>query len=172
MCLAAAAELAMGRRPWGIQGRAGLWSGDIWSEHNSQFVADPYTFTHISHGVLFYGLTWLAFRGAPLTTRLLITIALESAWEVLENTDAVINRYRTATISLDYYGDSIVNSMSDIVACMCGFFLAFRLPKRVTVAGFIVVEVLLALWIRDNLTINIVMLLAPIRAIQNWQLAK
>src|SRR5689334_15082709 len=110
---AAIAEFAMGRRLWGISGEPGLWSGDIQSSHNSQYLTDPYTFSHFTHGFLLYGLTWLAVRRRSLADRALIALGIESLWEVVENSDAVINRYRTATISLHYYGDSIMNSMCD-----------------------------------------------------------
>lgn len=172
MALAAIAEFSMGRKPWGVGGSPGLWSGNIWSEHNSQLLLDPYTLTHITHGVLFYAILTLAFKGSPPGVRLIAAVALESGWEVLENTDTVIERYREETISLNYYGDSIVNSIADILACMFGFALASKLPKRAIIIGTIAAEVILALWIRDNLTLNIVMLLHPSRAIRMWQMGK
>jgi uncharacterized protein DUF2585 len=170
MAVAAGAEFAMGRRPWGIAGIPGIWSGDIWSEHNSQFLLDPYTFTHILHGVLFYALLSLVFPNIPVLSRLVIATGLEAGWEVLENSNFIIQRYRAETISLNYFGDSIVNSMSDILACITGFILAWRLPVRVTIVGTIVIEILLALWIRDNLLLNLVMLIHPSPAIRLWQL--
>jgi hypothetical protein len=169
---AATAELWMGRKLLGVSGEAGLWSGDIWSSHNSQFLADPYTLTHITHGVLFFGLLALVFKARPWTARLLITVGLESAWEVLENTNMVIERYRTETISLNYYGDSVVNSMGDILACMLGFFLASQLPKRATVIGTVALEILLVVWTRDNLALNLVMLVHPSHALRMWQLGQ
>ena len=172
MILAAASEFSMGRKPWGVGGTPGLWSGDIWSEHNSQYLADPYSFTHVTHGVVFYGLLSLASKTLPASTRLILAVGAESAWEVLENTDMVINRYRAETISLNYYGDSIVNSMADILACILGFVLASRFPRRVTVIGTIVLEIVLVLWIRDNLSLNILMLLRPSHAVRMWQLGK
>ena len=172
MLLAACAEFAMGRKIWGIGGTPGFWSGNIWSEHNSQFLLDPYAFTHVSHGILFYGILSLAFRGLPVGTRLVLAVALESGWEVLENTNMVIERYRAETISLNYFGDSIVNSMVDVVACMLGFTLAWHLPKRATIIGVVALEIVLALWIRDNLALNIVMLLHPSASIRTWQLVK
>jgi hypothetical protein len=123
MATAASAELAMGRKLWGVSGQPGIWSGDINSEHNSQFFADPYSFSHITHGILFYGLLRLIGRDLPVRMRALVVLMFDAGWEVLENTDMVINRYRAATISLHYYGDSIVNSMSDIGFCMMGFAL-------------------------------------------------
>jgi hypothetical protein len=172
MAAAAGAEFSMGRRPWGVAGKQGLWSGSIWSEHNSQYFLDPYTFTHVLHGVMFYALLSLAFRNLPVMSRLVIAAGLEAAWEILENTNFIIERYRAETISLNYFGDSIVNSMGDILACMAGFVLTSRLPVRVTIIGTIAVEVILALWIRDNLTLNLVMLIHPSRIIRMWQLGR
>ena len=170
MLAAASMEYRMGRRLWGVPNAPGVWSGDIWSKYNSQLVADPYSLTHVTHGIVFYGLSTLLFPNSSLQTRLIVAVGAESAWEVLENSDAVIDRYRTGTISLEYFGDSIVNSMSDILFCIAGFFAASRLPKRVTIAGTVALEVILALWIRDNLTLNIIMLLFPIDAIKVWQM--
>jgi hypothetical protein len=163
-------ELAMGRTAVYTRGPIRLWSGDINSAENSQQLFDPYSFTHVSHGVVFYALTRVALGPQRVMLRAIAAIAAEAAWEVYENTDTVINRYRTATIALGYYGDSVVNSVFDIVACGLGFVLAWKLPPRVTVAGVIVLEIALALAIRDNLTLNIVMLLHPVEAIRRWQL--
>jgi hypothetical protein len=167
--MAAAAELMLGRKVWGISGQPGFWSGDINSEHNSQFLADPYSFSHITHGILLYGLLRLTGRSLPVSTRALIVLALEAGWEVLENTDLVINRYRAETISLHYFGDSVVNSMSDVAFCMMGFALAYLLPTRIAVVVAIVLEVALALWIRDGFALNIIMLIRPVGAIRAWQ---
>src|SRR5258708_25309244 len=131
--LAATAEFAMRRRLWGINNVAGIWSGDIWSSHNSQFLADPYTFSHLTHGMLMCAACWIVASSLPVQIRALITLIVEATWEVVENTDAMIQRYRAATISLNYYGDSVANSMSDIAACMIGFSLAYLLPVRVTI---------------------------------------
>jgi Protein of unknown function (DUF2585) len=170
--LAAAAELAMGRKPWGVSGEPGIWSGNIWSAHNSQYMTDPYTFSHLTHGVLWYGLLSPLAKRLPVRARFVLAVALECAWEVFENTDLVIRRYRAATVSLNYYGDSVVNSMCDMVAALAGFVLAAILPTRVTLVGVIVLEIALALWIRDSLLLNLLMLVRPIQAIRNWQLAK
>lgn len=162
-------ERAMGR-PWTFRnGPVRLWSGNITSDQNSQQVADPYTFTHITHGALFYGVTRLALPRASMPVRLLAAVGLESAWEAYENTDAVVERYRTVTISLGYFGDSVLNSVSDILACLFGFWLTTRLPRQITWTWVIVVEVLLAFWIRDNLTLNILMLVYPLDVIRTWQ---
>jgi hypothetical protein len=172
MLCAGILEFWMGRRLWGTSGQAGLWSGDIWSSHNSQFLADPYSFTHITHGVLLYAVLALVLKPVPIPTRLLFAVGLESIWEVIENTNTVIERYRTATISLNYYGDSIVNSMGDILACILGFVLASRLSPRITIAGTIALEIVLLIWTRDNLTLNVIMLIHPMRALTLWQLGK
>jgi hypothetical protein len=162
----------MGRKLWGVSGEPGIWSGDIWSSHNSQYMTDPYTFSHITHGVLWYGLLALVANKLPVRVRFILAVALECAWEVFENTDMVIQRYRAATISLNYYGDSVMNSMCDILTAVLGFILAAMLPTRVTLIGVIVLEVALALWIHDSLLLNVLMLIRPIRAIRTWQLAK
>jgi hypothetical protein len=166
---AAIVEFRMGRPVKYRHGPIRLWSGDVHSDQNSQQIADPYTFTHFEHGAIFYGATsLLGIRS--LGTRAIVAIAIEAVWEIYENTDQVIERYRTETISLGYYGDSIVNSTADIAACLFGFILAWRLPKAATVAWVVTVEVILALWIRDNLALNILMLLRPIDAVRRWQL--
>ncbi len=169
---AALAELAMGRKLWGVSGVPGLWSGDIWSSHNSQFLFDPYTFTHISHGILLYAIVSIIAPKVPLWMRLVLAVGLEAAWEVFENTDFVINRYRAETVSLNYYGDSIVNSMGDILACVAGFAFASRFSRATTVVLFVALETVLLVWTRDNLTLNIVMLIHPSSVIRAWQLAR
>jgi hypothetical protein len=170
--LGAAAEFAMGRKLWGISGEPGIWSGNIESSHNSQFMFDPYTFSHITHGVLWYGLLSLIAKRLPVGARFVAAVALECAWEVFENTDLVIQRYRAATISLNYYGDSVMNSMCDIGASLVGFMLAAILPARVTLVAVIALEIGLALWIRDSLLLNVLMLVRPVQAIRSWQLGK
>lgn len=170
VALAALGELVMGRRLWGIGGQPGLWSGDIWSAHNSQYMFDPYSFSHITHGILLYGLAWLIAPGLARGARAAMAVGMESAWEVVENTDMVIRRYRAATISLNYYGDSVMNSMCDIAASLVGIALAAVLPPRATVAVALALEVTLALWIHDSLVLNIVMLIRPMHAIAAWQM--
>jgi hypothetical protein len=147
-----------------------LWSTDVQSDQNSQQLADPYTFTHVTHGIVLFwlvGLVGLSIRNGP---RAVVALALESAWEVLENTDLVIQRYRATTVSLGYYGDSVLNSIGDVSAAAIGCALAAWLPVWPLVTGIVVLEVALALWIRDNLTLNILMLLRPIEAIRRWQM--
>jgi hypothetical protein len=162
-------ELAMGRALTYRKGPIRLWSGNINSDQNSQQISDPYTFTHVTHGAAFYGLTKLLLPHAAASTRLLVAIGSEAAWEAYENTNTVVERYRTETISLGYYGDSVINSAADILACIFGFFLTLRLPRTATITWVILVELMLLLWIRDNLTLNILMLVYPIDAIRNWQ---
>ena len=171
LALAAAVELAMGRKIWGISGQPGIWSGDVNSPHNSQYLTDPYSFSHLTHGILLYGLTWLLARRSPVRNARSSRLLLEAGWEMIENSSMVIERYRTATISLHYYGDSVMNSMCDILTCMVGFMIAAILPTRVTIVAAFVLEIGLALWIRDGLLLNIVMLIHPFPAIRAWQSA-
>ena len=163
-------ELEMGRHVTYQHGPVRMWSGDIHSDQNSQQIFDPYTLTHVIHGAAFYGLTRLIFRPASFGLCAIVAMTLEAAWEVYENTDQVINRYRAETISLGYYGDSVINSLADMLACAAGLLLASRLPRKVTVAGIVAIELILAFWIRDNLTLNIIMLIHPIDAIRVWQM--
>jgi hypothetical protein len=148
-----------------------LWHGVVVSSENSQHLFDWYTFTHVVHGLGFYLLLWLIDRKKRLstTTKLLMAIGFEAGWEILENSDAVINRYRTATISLDYFGDSIVNSIGDVFAMIAGFMFASKTRVWFSVGLFLALEVILLLVIRDSLIINIIMLIHPAESIKLWQ---
>ncbi len=148
-----------------------VWSGDPWSPDNSQHLLDPYSFTHVLHGFVLCGLlAWLAARLSSVW-QLWLAVAIEALWEVVENSEFVIRRYREETAALGYHGDTIVNSLADILLCGIGFVLARRLGFRRTFALFIATEVALAIWIRDNLSLNILMLIYPIDAIKEWQAA-
>ncbi len=146
-----------------------LWEGVVNSAENSQHIADWYSLSHIIHGFIFFGVSWLLVREWPLAYKLLAAAMIEGGWELLENSSFIINRYREGTISLDYFGDSIINSISDISFMIIGFFIASKLPWKITLAAAITMELLALYVIRDNLTLNIIMLLHPLEAIKNWQ---
>lgn len=165
-----AIEWWMGRLAFGPDGRFGWFEGDIWSAAQSQRVADPYSITHIVHGFLFYGLLFLAAPKQPITVRLLAALALEAIWEILENSPIIIDRYRAVTIAQGYVGDSILNSVADILMAGIGFVLAWRLRVMVSLGLVVLAEVFMVLVYRDNLTLNILMLLWPIDGIREWQM--
>lgn len=162
-------ELANGRHWICRCGSVKVWHGVVYSSENSQHLTDWYTFTHILHGLGFYFLLWIAARRLDIGVRFVLAVVLESAWEVAENRPFIIDRYRSATIALDYYGDSIVNSIADVGAMALGFWIARSVPVWMSIGTFITAEAALALLIRDNLTLNILMLIYPLEAVKRWQ---
>ena len=167
--------VAMGRRLWCQCGQAIPWSWDIWTEHSSQHLIDPYFFTHVLHGVIFF---WIlsavgSFQKPPLlspSTKWTLAILAEALWEVFENSPMVIHRYRETTMALGYTGDSIANSIFDVIACALGYYAASRIRARWSLVMLVVFEVGMLMTIRDSLLLNIIMLLSPIEAIKEWQM--
>ena len=163
--------LAMDRPPMCACGTVKLWHGIVQSSENSQHISDWYTMSHIIHGFIFFGLGRLLLKKWPLGLALCAAILVEGAWEILENSPIIIDRYREVTISYGYAGDSIINSVFDLVWMIFGFFLASRLPWKVTVGIALFFEVFTAYMIRDNLTLNVLMLATPFEAVKDWQAA-
>ncbi|MFL6764177.1 MAG: DUF2585 family protein [Sphingomicrobium sp.] len=166
---AAAIELAMGRHPICTCGAVDLWVAARDSPKTSQMLADWYSLSHIVHGLIFYALLWFVARRLPLEWRFLSALLMEAGWEVIENTPVVIDRYRATTAALGYSGDSVINSMSDILMMALGFLAARKLPPWASVALLVAFELVPLLVIRDNLTLNIWALLAPNASVQAWQ---
>ena len=162
--------LVMGRVPISEKGYVLMWAGNVQSADNSQHISDWYTPSHIIHGIVFFAFFRLVSRGKwSIGACLLAAVALEAAWEIVENTPWTIERYRTATVSLNYYGDSVLNSVCDIFACVVGFFIAARLAVWVSVSLIVLLELVVLLVIRDNLTLNVLMFLYPFESILKWQ---
>ena len=162
---------AQGRIWWCKLGDYAIYVNQAWnSSHTSQHLFDPYSFTHILHGVLFFWLIGVIFAKLSPAWRFFIATVTEAAWEVLENSNFIIEIYRKNTASLDYYGDSIFNSVGDVLACMVGFWIAYKLGWWKSLAFFLLVEIALLLWIRDGLLLNILMLIYPIDSVKHWQM--
>lgn len=158
-------------QPWICQcGSVQLWAGDIFSSDNSQHITDWYTFSHLLHGLLLYALLSWLFPKLSFVHKLLIALAAEISWELVENTPAVINHYRESALAAGYVGDSIINSISDTVAMVIGFFAAKRMNFLMGLAVFLVFEITTAYMVRDNLTLNVINLVYPTEQISNWQL--
>jgi hypothetical protein len=160
-----------GRIWWCKLGDYSVYVNEAWnSSHTSQHFLDPYTFTHILHGVMFFWLASLIFSKFSAAWQFFIAISAEAGWEVLENSNYIIEKYRENTASLDYFGDSIFNSVGDLLACAFGFWIAFKLGWWKSLIFFLLVELVLLLWIRDGLLLNILMLIYPLDSVKNWQL--
>lgn len=163
---------AQGRLLWCKLGDYRIYVHEAWnSSHTSQHFFDPYTFTHILHGVMFFWLASLIFSRLSVAWQIFIAILIEAAWEILENSNFIIEKYRENTASLDYFGDSILNSVGDLVACVVGFLIAQKIGWRRSLIFFLLTEIVLLLWIRDGLLLNILMLIYPLDAIKNWQMS-
>jgi uncharacterized membrane protein YjdF len=173
--VATAVQLRYQGRSWSCECRSFFWTSDAWGSLTSQTFLDPYSFTHLLHGFMLAGLLLLLFRfvvkrNVPTSWRLVIAMALEALWEILENTNAVIDRYREATASLNYYGDTVVNSLGDMACCGIGLLIARKLGWLRSLPIFIATEIVLLFWIRDSLVLEIIMLIRPIDFIKQWQL--
>ncbi|MEQ1561142.1 MAG: DUF2585 family protein [Nitrospira sp.] len=169
MGLTGGIEYSTGRSLLGPDGMFGWWDGNIWGSENSQRVADAYSFSHIIHGIIFYAFLWLVARKVPAKYRFIIALIMEASWELLENSPIIINRYRDATIAQGYIGDSVLNSVSDIVMAGIGFVIAKYSKFWVSVFLIVAMEVGCLFWVRDNLTLNIVMLVHPVESVKVWQ---
>lgn len=173
--VATALQLRLQGRLWWCNCRSFFWTSDAWGSSTSQTFLDPYGFTHLLHGFMAAGLMLLLFRfvvkrDVPTSWRLVIALAGEALWEILENTNAVIDRYREATAALGYQGDSVVNSLGDMLCCAAGLLIARKLGWLRSLPIFIATEIALLFWIRDSLILEIIMLVYPLEAIKGWQL--
>jgi len=163
---------AEGRRILCACGHFALWVSDWCSSNTSQQLLDPYSFTHVLHGFLFFWLIALLFKRMPRPWQFLLALSLESAWEVFENTSFVINKYRTETAALGYQGDTIVNSLGDLGCALLGFVIARQLGVPRSLIVFVLIEVVLTFWIHDSLLLQILMLIRPVEAIELWQMCQ
>jgi uncharacterized protein DUF2585 len=170
VAVAAGVLYAMGRIPMCKCGTIKLWYGGRGDAEMSQHLTDWYSYSHVLHGIIFYWLLTMVAKGRlSVAARMVIAMGIEAGWEIFENTPFIINRYRAQTVSRDYFGDSIVNSVGDMLSMLVGFLIASRLPAWVTVFLLIATEVLLLALIRDNLTLNVIMLIHPVEWIRQWQ---
>ena len=153
-------------------GHIQLWSGQICSANNSQHFLDPYSFTHVLHGFLFCWLIVWLWPRLNVNWQLWLAIAVEGCWEVFENTNFIIDRYRSETAALGYTGDTVVNSFGDILCCLIGFLVARRLGLRRSLVVFAVLELVLIVWIKDSLVLEILTLIVPLNAVRSWQMCR
>jgi len=160
---------SFGRNVWCKVGDLTPWSWETSSAHNSQHLLDPYSFTHFEHGILFFALLWLVARRSPLWLRFVLALTIAAGWELLENSSFIIDRYRAQTVDVGYYGDSVLNAIADMGWCALGFAVTSRLRWYWSLAIMVAFEVGLALTIRDNLVLNILMLIHPTEAVRQWQ---
>jgi hypothetical protein len=163
---------AEGRMVFCSCGEFKFWIGDTCSSSNSQQLFDPYSFTHILHGILLFWIVALLWRRRSPLTQLCIALALEAAWEVLENTKFVIDRYRAETAALGYEGDTIVNSLGALACALVGFLVARKLGLRWSLLAFLLVEIVLTIWIKDSLLLQLLMLISPVQSIKLWQMCR
>ena len=170
--IATAIELHLQGRLWRCACPQYFWTSDAWGSRTSQLFLDPYSFTHLLHGLVVAGLLTLLIRRLSASWRFVLAIAIESTWEIIENTNTVIERYRQATASLGYQGDTVLNSLGDVLCCGIGFALAVKLGWRWSIVLFLAVETILLFWIHDSLLLEILMLVHPVNAIKTWQLAR
>ncbi len=161
---------AQGRLWFSASGDVLLWVGDAFSNENSQQLLDPYSFSHFLHGVIFFFILKYAFRNFSLESRFVASVMMEGCWEMLENSAIIINRYRDATAALGYNGDTIYNSYGDLLSCSIGFIVARYVGLKWSILLFIAIELICLFWIKDNLTLNVIMLIYPIEGIKDWQL--
>jgi Protein of unknown function (DUF2585) len=160
-----------GRIWWCKMGDWAIYVNEAWnSSHTSQHFFDPYSLTHVLHGVLGFWLAGLLLKNYNKTVWVIVTLAVEAAWEILENSNFIIEKYRENTASLDYFGDSIANSIGDLIACAAGFLIALKLGVWRSLVFFVIVELLLLVWIRDGFLLNILMLIYPLDSIKAWQM--
>ena len=155
---------------WWSHGNAAIWSSDIWSRANSQHPLDPYTLTHTMHGVLCFWFTSLLAKRLPLSRQFFLTVLFACGWELLENSSMFVERFRVVTAASEYVGDALINSITDITACGFGFYMASRMRYSASVSLFVVVEILTAIWVRDNMALNVLMILFPVDTVRHWQI--
>ena len=170
VCSMTAVLYAQGRIWWCKLGDYNPWTSEAWGTHTSQHFLDPYAFTHVLHGVALFWIVSLIFKKQNFAWRFFVVILLESAWEILENSNFIIEKYRENTASLDYFGDSILNSIGDVFVCGIGVFIAEKLKFWRSLVFFLLTEIVLLIWIRDGLILNIIMLIHPIEAVKKWQM--